>query len=671
MSEVQQQSPPLQIAVAAAKAGNPALAKLQLQKAVEAAPDDPAVWLWMGWLADSPASSTQCFEMALTSEQYRALAETGIAFTKALAEFQVDSDSAFVAPASAPSEAVSPEVPAPDPVEAVDQMVAAVESLQQDEVTDGITHSSGDVGSAESDQKAGASTDEDQVEVSSVENDSDSEDSMSNAVSQNANESEHSSDDESNEPDSHIAEDSAEDLAEAEAVWSQAFAAETSQKAVTAENAETDAPQPEDVEEKTDHTDLKPTPPEASSENSLWQPFDNQGAVETSETDPETTPHQQSETDDSADEFVFVSDDEDSVTDFDPTPISDPSGAASTPTENSSWNDPAPQAEEAAVWRAAQTDWFSVEKPVSPPAPTQSVSPQPPAEHPPASAATQSDSEYSDADSAAGSTAEQEEPTQLPELVDPQNAGTEGADQTSPPSNEKPATSRITASDVWQTAAAEKSTFKETRAIATPEILIPGESSTAASQNEFPSAPAVPTVNPPADTVPIPAPVGPISELPQATVAVQSDQTDLPGSEQTPGEAHRSGRDILERKTILVVDDSPTVRKLVAMTLEKRGFKVVAAFDGVAAIKEIAAHNPALILMDVNMPRLDGYQLCKLVKKHESTRDIPVLMLSGKDGMFDRLRGRLVGCSGYVSKPFAPEELLKTVEEHVSESSGN
>lgn len=112
---------------------------------------------------------------------------------------------------------------------------------------------------------------------------------------------------------------------------------------------------------------------------------------------------------------------------------------------------------------------------------------------------------------------------------------------------------------------------------------------------------------------------------------------------------------------VLVVDDSATVRKLVSMTLEKHGYRVVTAFDGVAAIKEIAAHNPALILMDINMPRLDGYQLCKLVKKHPATSHIPVLMLSGKDGMFDKLRGKLVGASGYITKPFSPEGLVEVV----------
>ncbi len=121
-------------------------------------------------------------------------------------------------------------------------------------------------------------------------------------------------------------------------------------------------------------------------------------------------------------------------------------------------------------------------------------------------------------------------------------------------------------------------------------------------------------------------------------------------------------------RTVLVVDDSPTVRKLVAMTLEKNGYRVVSAYDGVAAIREIAEHNPALILMDVNMPRMDGYQLCKLVRKHEATRHIPVLMLSGKDGVFDRLRGKMVGCSGYVPKPFVPDELVQAVGEHIGVS---
>lgn len=125
--------------------------------------------------------------------------------------------------------------------------------------------------------------------------------------------------------------------------------------------------------------------------------------------------------------------------------------------------------------------------------------------------------------------------------------------------------------------------------------------------------------------------------------------------------------DSSSRRTVLVVDDSPTVRKLVEMSLTRNGFQVVHAFDGVAAIKEIARQNPSLILMDVNMPRLDGYQLCRLVKKHETTRHIPVVMLTGKEGVFDKLRGKLVGCSGYIAKPFSPEELVAAVERFLAE----
>ena len=115
------------------------------------------------------------------------------------------------------------------------------------------------------------------------------------------------------------------------------------------------------------------------------------------------------------------------------------------------------------------------------------------------------------------------------------------------------------------------------------------------------------------------------------------------------------------RPLVLVVDDSPTVRKLVTLTLERHGYRVIGACDGVAAIREIATQPPQLVLLDINMPRLDGYKLCKLIKKHESTRAIPVVMLAGKDGMFDRLRGRLVGCSDYITKPFDSNSLVTKV----------
>lgn len=115
---------------------------------------------------------------------------------------------------------------------------------------------------------------------------------------------------------------------------------------------------------------------------------------------------------------------------------------------------------------------------------------------------------------------------------------------------------------------------------------------------------------------------------------------------------------------IMTVDDSPTVRKLVTMTLEHQGYRVLTAADGLAALPLISSEQPALILLDINMPRLDGYKLCKLIKKHEKTQSIPVVMLSGKDGLFDRFRGALVGCNDYLTKPFDTQELLRTVAKY-------
>ena len=116
---------------------------------------------------------------------------------------------------------------------------------------------------------------------------------------------------------------------------------------------------------------------------------------------------------------------------------------------------------------------------------------------------------------------------------------------------------------------------------------------------------------------------------------------------------------------ILAVDDSPTVRKLVTMTLKSGGYNVTTAEDGVEAMKLLASVTPSLILLDVNMPRMDGYKLCKLLKRHDKTKFIPVIMLSGKDGMFDKLRGTLVGCDDYISKPFRSADLLNHVESYL------
>ena len=101
------------------------------------------------------------------------------------------------------------------------------------------------------------------------------------------------------------------------------------------------------------------------------------------------------------------------------------------------------------------------------------------------------------------------------------------------------------------------------------------------------------------------------------------------------------------------------------MTLESHGYTVESAANGLDALKVLATLTPNLILLDVNMPRMDGYKLCKMIKGHAKTQDIPVVMLSGKDGMFDKLRGKLAGCNDYISKPFESADLLQHVASYV------
>ena len=118
------------------------------------------------------------------------------------------------------------------------------------------------------------------------------------------------------------------------------------------------------------------------------------------------------------------------------------------------------------------------------------------------------------------------------------------------------------------------------------------------------------------------------------------------------------------RGTILVVDDSPTIRKLVGMTLKRYDYEVVTAEDGMEALGKLNYIDPALVLLDITMPRMDGYQVCEIIKNNRETRHIPVIMLSGKDGFFDKVRGRLAGSNVYITKPFDPNVLLQVVEKH-------
>ncbi len=118
---------------------------------------------------------------------------------------------------------------------------------------------------------------------------------------------------------------------------------------------------------------------------------------------------------------------------------------------------------------------------------------------------------------------------------------------------------------------------------------------------------------------------------------------------------------------VMVIDDSNTIRRSAEIFLMQAGCQVILAENGFDALAKIADHQPDLIFVDIMMPRLDGYQTCALIKKSAKHRATPVVMLSSKDSLFDRARGRMVGSDEYLTKPFSKDSLLKTVEAHVTE----
>lgn len=118
----------------------------------------------------------------------------------------------------------------------------------------------------------------------------------------------------------------------------------------------------------------------------------------------------------------------------------------------------------------------------------------------------------------------------------------------------------------------------------------------------------------------------------------------------------------------MVIDDSKTIRRTAETLLKKVGCEVVTAVDGFDALAKIADHKPQIIFVDIMMPRLDGYQTCALIKNNKDFKDTPVIMLSSKDGLFDRAKGRIVGSDQYLTKPFSRDELLGAITEHVSHS---
>ncbi len=115
----------------------------------------------------------------------------------------------------------------------------------------------------------------------------------------------------------------------------------------------------------------------------------------------------------------------------------------------------------------------------------------------------------------------------------------------------------------------------------------------------------------------------------------------------------------------MIVDDSVTIRRAAETFLRREGYEVITADDGFEALPKIVDHQPDIIFLDIMMPRLDGYQTCSVIKNNSLFKEIPVIMLSSKDGIFDKARGKLVGSEQYVTKPFTKEDLLDVIQQHV------
>ncbi len=120
----------------------------------------------------------------------------------------------------------------------------------------------------------------------------------------------------------------------------------------------------------------------------------------------------------------------------------------------------------------------------------------------------------------------------------------------------------------------------------------------------------------------------------------------------------------LQGVKVMVIDDSNTIRRSAEIFLNQAGCEVILAQDGFEALAKITDHQPDVVFVDIMMPRLDGYQTCSLIKRNSRYRTTPVIMLSSKDGLFDRARGRMVGSDEYLTKPFTKDTLLKAVRDH-------
>ena len=131
-----------------------------------------------------------------------------------------------------------------------------------------------------------------------------------------------------------------------------------------------------------------------------------------------------------------------------------------------------------------------------------------------------------------------------------------------------------------------------------------------------------------------------------------------------PGVARPDAPDAAPAVRVLVIDDSNTIRRSAEIFLKQGGCEVVLAEDGFDALSKVSDHRPDVIFCDILMPRLDGYQTCAIIKRNPQFAAVPVIMLSSKDGLFDKARGRMVGSQDYLTKPFTKDQLLQAVRQH-------
>ena len=135
----------------------------------------------------------------------------------------------------------------------------------------------------------------------------------------------------------------------------------------------------------------------------------------------------------------------------------------------------------------------------------------------------------------------------------------------------------------------------------------------------------------------------------------------------SPSNQAEQNSDALSALKVMIIDDSKTIRKSAETLLSKEGCNVLTAEDGFEALALIAKHKPDIIFVDIMMPRLDGYQTCTLIKNNRQFRGTPVIMLTSKDSIFDKARGRIVGSEEYLTKPFTRDDLLQAINRHAGE----